>query len=85
MDFISVMKTVVVDRATDFNGRSDRPEYWWFCLYATLIAKNGPSKTITYYMVQTVQCKFESPMYSFYPFRLYFLCGNEISHESGLF
>ena len=38
MDFISVMKTVLVDRATDFNGRSDRPEYWWFCLYATLIA-----------------------------------------------
>ena len=34
----SIMKTVLVTRATDFNGRSDRPEYWWFCLYATLIA-----------------------------------------------
>ncbi len=38
MHFMKIMKTVLVDRATDFNGRSDRPEYWWFCLYATLIA-----------------------------------------------
>lgn len=38
MNFMKIMKTVLVDRATDFNGRSDRPEYWWFTLYATLIA-----------------------------------------------
>jgi uncharacterized membrane protein YhaH (DUF805 family) len=37
MHFINVMKTVLVDRATDINGRSDRPEYWWFTLYATIV------------------------------------------------
>jgi len=36
--FKNNLKTVLVDRATDFNGRSDRPEYWYFVLYATLIA-----------------------------------------------
>ena len=35
--FIDTMKTVLVTRATDFNGRSDRPEYWWFTLYACLV------------------------------------------------
>ena len=35
--FKNNLKTVLVDRATDFNGRSDRPEYWFFSLYATLI------------------------------------------------
>tara|TARA_B100000902_G_scaffold381503_1_gene418089 strand:+ start:220 stop:639 length:420 start_codon:yes stop_codon:yes gene_type:complete len=37
MHFIKIMKTVLVDRATDINGRSDRPEYWWFTLYACII------------------------------------------------
>ena len=32
------MKTVLVDRATDFNGRSDRPEFWFFSLYISIIA-----------------------------------------------
>jgi len=27
----------LVDRATDIDGRSDRPEFWWFTLYATII------------------------------------------------
>ena len=36
--FIDIMKTVLVTRATDFNGRSERPEFWWFTLYATIIA-----------------------------------------------
>ena len=35
--FIDTMKTVLVTRATDFNGRSDRPEYWWFTLYAIIV------------------------------------------------
>ena len=35
--FIDTMKTVLVTRATDFNGRSDRPEYWFFTLYLTII------------------------------------------------
>ena len=34
---IDTLKTVLVDRATDFDGRSDRPEFWWFTLYATII------------------------------------------------
>ena len=36
--FIHNMKTVLVTRATDFNGRSNRPEYWFFSLYATIVA-----------------------------------------------
>lgn len=38
MHFTKIMKTVLVDRATDFNSRSDRPEFWWFTLYATIVA-----------------------------------------------
>lgn len=38
MHFLKIMKTVLVDRATDFNGRSDRPEYWFFSLYAAIVA-----------------------------------------------
>ena len=37
MHFINVMKTVLVDRATDINGRSTRPEFWWFTLYACIV------------------------------------------------
>ena len=35
--FIDTMKTVLVTRATDFNGRSDRPEFWYFTLYACIV------------------------------------------------
>ena len=35
--FIDTMKTVLVDRWKDFSGRSNRPEYWFFSLYATII------------------------------------------------
>ena len=31
------MKTVLLTRATDINGRSDRPEFWWFTLYASIV------------------------------------------------
>ena len=31
------MKTVLVDRAIDFNTRSDRPEFWFFGLYAGIV------------------------------------------------
>ena len=36
MNFVTAMRTVLVTRATDINGRSDRPEFWWFTLYATI-------------------------------------------------
>ena len=35
--FIDTMKTVLVDRWKDWSGRSNRPEYWFFSLYATII------------------------------------------------
>ena len=35
--FMNNMKTVLFTRATDINGRSDRPEYLWFTLYATIV------------------------------------------------
>ena len=31
------LKTVLVDRWKDWSGRSNRPEYWFFSLYATII------------------------------------------------
>ena len=32
------LKTVLVDRWKDWSGRSNRPEYWFFTLYASIIA-----------------------------------------------
>lgn len=37
MTFPDAIKTVIVDRYADFNGRSRRPEYWWFVLFAVLL------------------------------------------------
>ena len=37
MNIFSNFKTVLWEKATDINGRSDRPEYWWFTLYATIV------------------------------------------------
>ena len=31
------LRTVLVDRWKDWSGRSNRPEYWFFSLYATII------------------------------------------------
>ena len=36
--FKNNLKTVLVDRATDFNGRSMRGEFWFFSLYISIIA-----------------------------------------------
>ena len=36
--FMDSMKTVLVTKWNDFNSRSARPEYWYFVLYATLVA-----------------------------------------------
>ena len=36
--FMNNMKTVLVDRWKDWSGRSNRPEYWFFTLYASIIA-----------------------------------------------
>ena len=47
--FIDTMKTVLVTRATDFNGRSDRPEFWWFSLYATIVF--GLLTVVDYYVI----------------------------------
>ena len=47
--FIDTMKTVLVTRATDINGRSDRPEFWWFSLYATIVF--GLLAVVDYYVI----------------------------------
>ena len=47
--FIDIMKTVLVTRATDFNGRSDRPEFWWFTLYACIVF--GLLAVVDYYVI----------------------------------
>lgn len=36
--FMNIMRTVLVDRWKDWSGRSNRPEYWFFSLYASIIA-----------------------------------------------
>ena len=43
------MKTVLVTRATDINGRSDRPEYWFFTLYASIVF--GLLAVVDYYVI----------------------------------
>ena len=47
--FINTMKKVLVTRATDINGRSDRPEYWWFTLYACIVY--GLLTVVDYYVI----------------------------------
>ena len=47
--FKNNLKTVLVDRATDFNGRSDRPEYCWFTLYACIVF--GLLAVVDYYVI----------------------------------
>ena len=47
--FIDTMKTVLVTRATDINGRSDRPEYWFFTLYASIVF--GLLAVVDYYVI----------------------------------
>ena len=47
--FIDTMKTVLVTRATDINGRSHRPEYWWFTLYACIVF--GLLAVVDYYVI----------------------------------
>ena len=49
MNIFSNFKTVLWDRATDINGRSDRPEYWWFTLYATIVY--GLCALVDYYVI----------------------------------
>ena len=34
---VNTLKTVLIDRATDIAGRSDRSEYWWYMLYVGII------------------------------------------------
>lgn len=46
---IDTLKTVLVTRATDIDGRSDRPEYWWFTLYACIIF--GLLVLVDYYLI----------------------------------
>ena len=47
--FIDTMKTVLVTRATDFDGRSNRPEFWYFTLYACIVA--GLLMAVDYYVI----------------------------------
>ncbi len=47
--FMNIMKTVLVTRATDINGRSNRPEFWWFTLYAGIVF--GLLAVVDYYVI----------------------------------
>lgn len=37
MTFPEAIKTVLIERYLDFNGRARRPEYWWFFLFAVIV------------------------------------------------
>lgn len=38
MDFVTAVKTCVLEKYMDFNGRARRSEYWWFCLASFLVS-----------------------------------------------
>lgn len=38
MNMIDYTKKVVLENYANFNGRADRPEYWWFFLFSFLVS-----------------------------------------------
>ena len=47
--FMDTMKTVLITKATDINSRSNRPEYWYFTLYACIVV--GLLAVVDYYVI----------------------------------
>ena len=47
--FMDTMKTVLITKATDINSRSNRPEYWYFTLYASIVF--GLLVVVDYYVI----------------------------------
>ena len=47
--FMDTMKTVLITKATDINSRSNRPEYWYFTLYACIVF--GLLVVVDYYVI----------------------------------
>lgn len=37
MDFATAVRTVILKRYADFQGRASRSEFWWFTLFAFLL------------------------------------------------
>ncbi|WP_084863015.1 DUF805 domain-containing protein [Salibaculum halophilum] len=37
MDFTTAVRTALLERYADFQGRSSRSEYWWFVLFNILV------------------------------------------------
>jgi uncharacterized membrane protein YhaH (DUF805 family) len=37
MTFTESIKTCLVEKYADFNGRASRSEYWWFALFSVLV------------------------------------------------
>ena len=37
MDFMTAVRTALLERYADFHGRSRRSEYWWFFLFNILV------------------------------------------------
>ena len=46
---MDTMKTVLITKATDINSRSNRPEYWYFTLYACIVF--GLLAVVDYYVI----------------------------------
>jgi uncharacterized membrane protein YhaH (DUF805 family) len=38
MNFVDAVKTVLTVNYANFNGRSARPEYWWWVLFSVIVA-----------------------------------------------
>lgn len=38
MDFQTAIKTCLMQKYMDFNGRAARPEFWWFALFTFVIS-----------------------------------------------
>lgn len=39
MDFMTAVRTCLMQKYADFNGRASRPEFWWFFLFTWLVGR----------------------------------------------
>jgi uncharacterized membrane protein YhaH (DUF805 family) len=41
MDFMTSVKTCLMEKYADFEGRASRPEFWWFVLFCFIVHAIG--------------------------------------------
>ena len=43
MDFVTSVKTCLLEKYAQFEGRASRPEFWWFVLFSFIVNAVGES------------------------------------------